>query len=51
MAALLVLVAITMGLYHWLGNPLNGLLNGVFQAGWLPLLPALVLIWLLAGKR
>lgn len=51
MAALLVLVAFTMGLYHWLSTPLNGLLSGLFQAGWLPLLPALLLIWLLAGKR
>ncbi|EDY38245.1 hypothetical protein CPCC7001_1124 [Cyanobium sp. PCC 7001] len=51
MAVLLLALAVTMALYHWMATPLIGALTQVSQGGWLPLLPLLVLIWLLAGRR
>jgi hypothetical protein len=51
MAALLLVLALAIATYHWLAAPLIAALTNGLQAGWLPLLPLLALIWLLAGRR
>jgi hypothetical protein len=51
MAALLLLLLVTMGLHHWVTGPL--LLSGTWllQGSWIPALALVVLVWLLAGRR
>lgn len=51
MAALTLVLVVTMALYHWLAFPLIGGLTGVVQAGWLPWVALAVGTWLLAGRR
>ncbi|SBO43473.1 hypothetical protein [Cyanobium sp. NIES-981] len=51
MAALILVLAVAIACYHWMATPLIGGLTGVLQAGWLPVPPLLVLLWLLAGRR
>jgi hypothetical protein len=50
MAALLLVLLVTMAVYAWIASPL---INGgtvVLQALWLLWLPVLAVVWLLAGK-
>ena len=51
MAALILLVLLAMGLHHWITGPLVGVGTWLLEARWLPALPALLLVWLLAGRR
>lgn len=51
MAALTLVLLITMAVYAWLATPLIAFTTGALQAGWLLWLPLLVLMWLLAGRR
>jgi hypothetical protein len=51
MAALLLVLLMTMTIYAWIASPL---INGgtvVLQGLWLVWLPLLLLAWLLAGKE
>ena len=50
MAALVLLLLITMAAYAWLATPFIDLSTAVLQAGWLLWLPLLALVWLLAGR-
>lgn len=50
MAALALLLLITMAVYAWLATPLIELGTDLLQAGWLLWLPLLALVWLLAGR-
>jgi hypothetical protein len=50
MAALLLVLLVTLAVYAWIASPL---INGgtvVLQGLWLLWLPVLVVVWLLAGK-
>jgi hypothetical protein len=51
MAALLLLLLLTMGLYQWTIGPLVLSATWLLEARWLPVLPFLGLVWLLAGRR
>jgi hypothetical protein len=50
MAALLLVVLVTMAIYAWIASPLINAGTVVLQAIWLVWLPVLLLVWLLAGK-
>ncbi len=50
MAALALVLLITMAAYAWLATPLIQAGTGLLQAGWLLWLPVLVLVWLLATR-
>ncbi|MEX1324055.1 MAG: hypothetical protein AB1Z21_07680 [Synechococcaceae cyanobacterium] len=50
MAALVLVLLITMAAYAWLATPLIDLGTGLLQAGWLLWVPLLALVWLLAGR-
>jgi hypothetical protein len=50
MAALVLLLLITMAAYAWLATPVIELSTAALQAGWLLWLPLLALVWLLAGR-
>ena len=51
MAALILLLTITLALFHWLANPVIGPLTSLLQGGWLPIAALLAALWLLAGRR
>ncbi len=51
MAALALVLALTLAAYHWLAQPQILILTSLFEAGWLPLAGLAVLGWLLAGRR
>ena len=50
MIALLVLLALLLGLSHWLLEPLVQLGTTVLELTWLPWLALLLAAWLLAGQ-
>ncbi|MFO8237152.1 MAG: hypothetical protein R6U00_02630 [Prochlorococcaceae cyanobacterium] len=50
MAALVLVLLITMAAYAWLATPVIEVGTSVFQAGWLVWLPLLAVLWLLAGR-
>jgi hypothetical protein len=50
MAALVLVLLITMAVYAWLATPLILAGTSLLQAGWLLWLPLLALVWLLAGR-
>lgn len=51
MAALVLVLLITMAAYAWLATPFIEVGTGLLQAGWLLWLPLLALLWLLAGHE
>ncbi|MCP9929104.1 hypothetical protein [Cyanobium sp. CH-040] len=50
MAALMLVLLISMAVYAWLVSPLIAFGTGLLQAGWLLWLPLLALVWLLAAR-
>ncbi|MEO1003504.1 MAG: hypothetical protein AAFX65_10395 [Cyanobacteria bacterium J06638_7] len=50
MAALILVLLITLAAYAWVASPLIDSFTGVLQAGWLLWLPLLALVWVLAGR-
>jgi hypothetical protein len=51
MAALLLVMLVTMAIYAWIASPLIQGGTVVLQGLWLVWLPLLLLVWLLAGKE
>jgi hypothetical protein len=51
MAALILLLLVTMGLHHWVVSPLLASGTWLLQGIWLPGLTLLLGAWLLAGRR
>lgn len=50
MAALVLVVLISMALYAWVATPLIEGTTALFQALWLVWLPVLLAVWLLADR-
>ncbi len=50
MAALVLVVLITMALYAWVATPLIEGATVLFQALWLVWLPVVLVVWLLADR-
>jgi hypothetical protein len=50
MAALLLVLLATMGIYAWIASPLIHGGTVVLQGLWLMWLPVLLVVWLLAGR-